>query len=156
MLQRGVDQPVRHSISHDGGTKFVDTGGPHTAFVFNLANSAGAVVTITNPSTGFWNYANEPANQTPYGLFSNGIGCCGNGASNAQPSPLEFKVTRSTGISLSSFAANSAGYRFSADVFSGYTGLTGNVAAVPEPETYAMLLAGLGLLGLIAGRRKQP
>lgn len=26
--------------------------------------------------------------------------------------------------------------------------------AIPEPETYAMLLAGLGLLGLAAGRRK--
>lgn len=29
------------------------------------------------------------------------------------------------------------------------------VAPVPEPETYAMLLAGLGLLGFIASRRKQ-
>jgi hypothetical protein len=28
------------------------------------------------------------------------------------------------------------------------------VAAVPEPETYAMLLAGLGLVGAIARRRK--
>lgn len=28
------------------------------------------------------------------------------------------------------------------------------VAAVPEPETYAMLLAGLGLLGFTANRRK--
>jgi len=28
------------------------------------------------------------------------------------------------------------------------------VAAVPEPETYAMLLAGLGLLGFTASRRK--
>ena len=26
--------------------------------------------------------------------------------------------------------------------------------AVPEPETYAMLLAGLGLLGFLAHRRK--
>ena len=29
------------------------------------------------------------------------------------------------------------------------------VAAVPEPETYAMLLAGLGLMGVIARRRKE-
>lgn len=29
------------------------------------------------------------------------------------------------------------------------------VAAVPEPETYAMLLAGLGLMGAVARRRKQ-
>ena len=31
----------------------------------------------------------------------------------------------------------------------------GTVAAVPEPETYAMMLAGLGLLGVVARRRKQ-
>lgn len=30
-----------------------------------------------------------------------------------------------------------------------------NLAPVPEPETYAMLLAGLGLMGAVARRRKQ-
>jgi hypothetical protein len=30
-----------------------------------------------------------------------------------------------------------------------------NIAPVPEPETYAMLLAGLGLMGFVARRRKQ-
>jgi hypothetical protein len=29
-----------------------------------------------------------------------------------------------------------------------------NVAAVPEPETWAMLLAGLGMVGALAGRRR--
>jgi hypothetical protein len=30
-----------------------------------------------------------------------------------------------------------------------------NVSAVPEPETYAMMLAGLGLLGFVARRKKK-
>lgn len=30
-----------------------------------------------------------------------------------------------------------------------------NIAPIPEPETYAMLLAGLGLMGFVARRRKQ-
>lgn len=32
--------------------------------------------------------------------------------------------------------------------------ISGYVAAVPEPETYGMLLAGLGLMGFVAARRK--
>ena len=32
--------------------------------------------------------------------------------------------------------------------------VTLNIAAVPEPETYAMMLAGLGLLGWVGRRRK--
>jgi hypothetical protein len=37
-------------------------------------------------------------------------------------------------------------------------GKTGNVATVtpiPEPEIYAMLVAGLGLMGFVARRRRQ-
>lgn len=32
--------------------------------------------------------------------------------------------------------------------------LSSNVAAVPEADTYAMMLAGLGLMGAIARRKK--
>ena len=35
------------------------------------------------------------------------------------------------------------------------SGSIGTMTAVPEPETYAMLLAGLGLMGFVARRRKQ-
>lgn len=35
------------------------------------------------------------------------------------------------------------------------SGVGNSVPAIPEPETYAMMLAGLGLLGIAARRRKQ-
>lgn len=45
------------------------------------------------------------------------------------------------------FPSNTAGWRY------GYFGGNLLVEAVPEPETYAMLLAGLGLMGVVARRR---
>jgi hypothetical protein len=33
--------------------------------------------------------------------------------------------------------------------------IRGNVAAIPEPETYALMLAGLGIVGFVARRRKR-
>jgi hypothetical protein len=41
------------------------------------------------------------------------------------------------------------------NVFDGYNLAFHAIAAVPEPETYAMLLAGLGLMGTVARRRQQ-
>ena len=45
-----------------------------------------------------------------------------------------------------------AGYTIT---FSPGIGNSAAVAAIPEPETYTMMLAGLGLLGYVARRRKQ-
>ena len=40
------------------------------------------------------------------------------------------------------------------DSYSGLSEVKFFTSAVPEPETYAMFLAGLGLMGAIARRRK--
>lgn len=58
-------------------------------------------------------------------------------------------LLKSNGNNTLSFSA--AG---KADGIGGYIGNV-VVAAVPEPETYAMMLAGLGLVGAVARRRKQ-
>jgi N-acetylmuramic acid 6-phosphate (MurNAc-6-P) etherase len=66
-------------------------------------------------------------------------------------------------LTLASLEQNAALQFFAADIISGTTGNTGAVDAsqalpptsVPEPETYAMLLAGLGMMGFVARRRKQ-
>jgi autotransporter-associated beta strand protein len=42
-----------------------------------------------------------------------------------------------------------------ASIFYTANGVGLTVAAVPEPETYALMLAGLGLMGFVASRRKQ-
>lgn len=57
-----------------------------------------------------------------------------------------------SGVSGESVGVHSANYT---DLFRDMTG-TQVIASVPEPETYGMMLAGLGLLGLLRRRRSTP
>lgn len=112
-------------------------------------------------STKIWNY---------------GPGCCGNGRSTkdlgisysadglnytsfdnvvlAQPTTDPFG---GEAFNLG-FTARYVKFALNSNYGDPYTGLSEvkfyNVAAVPEPETYGMMLAGLGLIGFIAARRK--
>jgi hypothetical protein len=165
LTQDGANQ-VDVSVSLIAGARFVDTGGPHTSFVYNL-NVGG--VTISDLTSGF-SAIPGPLSNTPFGSFSNGItsDCCGSQGNNSHSSPLNFSVNRAGGISIANFILSGSdgnghpgGYLFSADIL--FNGFTGNVASglppitrsIPEPETYAMLLAGLGLMGFVARRRQR-
>lgn len=65
----------------------------------------------------------------------------------------------STGATTSTSVTNTSGYALIPGVLHAYkasaTDLAGYTAPVPEPEIYAMLLAGLGLVGFTTRRRKQ-
>ena len=143
---------------------FVNTGGPHHAFAFNLANDGTPGVVSNLLPGGF--AADGSGINTPFGTFSNLIDWTGQngGPPNGNAGPLSFRITDAGGISFSSFIASTGqslapgGWLFSADLWAnGFTGnvATNNTPAIPEPETYAMMLVGFGLLGFVARRRKQ-
>lgn len=161
------------------GFKFVDTGTPvrHSPFGFNLTAPTLATFVTTPP----WVVsAGGPFGNNPYGTFNKELDCCAqNGAVAAVTSPLDFEVHSANGITFlgvggsqvgnvitfgtgDRFMSNTGGWWFVADVVApgGATGLIAArdlapTAVIPEPETYAMMLAGLGLLGFTAARRSK-
>ena len=138
---------------------FVNTGN-HTPFAFNL-NDAPDSITFNVPpgASGFTVGSPPPFPDPSFGDFAYGIFCssCGAGGSNPNPGPLNFTITDADGINVNSFIGNAGGWVFAADILvRGATGaVSTNTPAIPEPETYAMMLVGFGLLGFVARRRRQ-
>ena len=76
---------------------------------------------------------------------------------NHNPKQYVFDISGWNGVStidFSGFWANGGGEISHVAIFNNAApGGGGTVAAIPEPETYAMLLAGLGLVGFAARRK---
>ena len=77
---------------------------------------------------------------------------------NNTPAQYVFNISTWNGtetLNLSGFWANTNGSISNVAIFNNTApgGGGGTIAAIPEPETYAMLLAGLGLVGFAARRK---
>lgn len=137
------------SVNLTDGVKLVNTGGPHTPFVFNLASPATVTIlpaSSDDPAGFFVLSGDQPA--TPFGSFTYGIGYDGrNGGGHGNLGPLVFSVYDATGITYADFIGNAGGFVFAADVL-GTGGSTGSVAAVsPVPLPAALPLFGAAVLG---------
>lgn len=115
-----------------------------TTVTFSTPVSAAAFSVLTNPTTPGSSTFIASLGSSPVEVYSvltcvPGIGGC----------PAVSQYVGFTGITFDkiTFIPAGVGEKMVIDNL--------QIAAIPEPETYAMMLAGLGLLGFVARRRKQ-
>ena len=132
----------------------------------------GDIGTITDAGPQTFSVSTPNAVNPPFGSFQFGIACatnCSNGNSQGgYNDPLTFTVANSTIADFfvpSTNAGDLGPAYFAADVVwradtqsfgaTGAIGVTHITTPVPEPETYALFLAGLGAMGFMAKRRRK-
>jgi hypothetical protein len=128
------------------------TGGHATVNSFHFSQA------VVDPLVALWSIGNSGTPVTfnflddaKFSILSQGAGNWGGGslvqAGNS--------VTGREGNGLLQFKGTYTDISFTTPDYESYYGATvGAIAAVPEPETYAMILAGLGVIGAMVRRRK--
>lgn len=137
-----------HKIVDVAGNQFMQFGGGDSAYTsFGVTTGGDYMLNFDYNGSGFWALYNQDL------------------SSYVSPGPLvQFNGT-GTDMTLLTLSGNTSYKLFFGSVGAGLPGLvTGMeldnvsitaVTPVPEPESYAMLVAGLGVLGFMSRRRQQ-
>jgi PEP-CTERM motif len=167
-----ISGDVSVMVSLRSDLNFVDTGESHAPFTFNIKGAVSSDITGISFYDGLGDVFaidKDDVKNAPFGEFKFGIVCksvVGNkctkgGSGGGYADPLSFTVKNANLLDFAFLSEDGKpNAYFAADVINenGKTGAVGStmtvVTAVPETETYAMMLAGLGLMGTIARRRK--
>lgn len=129
-------------VTHIEAGVFTDTF-TFTGLADGFFNSS--LVTIGFRDTDNIDFTSVSVNGQMYNLVGNGLGLeVANFTPQQLNAPIVLSVMGIAGPSLADGTALSASYAG-----------TANLAPVPEPETYALMLAGLGVVGML-GRRRFP
>jgi hypothetical protein len=147
-----VGQCVQYGACYNGGpTPWSDTLSLSNLTSLGLGSNVDLIAQQTSQyvirlgaTTMTFDTTGSPITQTLSAFSGNG---------HADPGPYETDTVGIFSIPINALDATISG-TFGNSVSSSSAGVNVYLGAVPEPETYAMLLAGLGLIGFIAYRRK--
>lgn len=110
------------------------------AYVFSKSNTDGTAYSSTALGLYAYDVLTEELLSNPYTFFNT-------------PFTINESIDREQRISLEYFSDVDTTIKFYANLNT-YVDANENVAVIPEPKTYAMLLAGLGLIGFAVHQRK--
>jgi hypothetical protein len=157
LLLTGVTFDVSGGLNLSGSTTSVQS---FTSIVDGMTGTLVASAEGSSPwlwatGQGFTNYLTAlvggvGTNGPDYGILNSGVTTVGASLQTAGHNPMYQGTTVfhivNAGISENTVFSNAVG-RFNTDL--------AVATPVPEPETYALMLAGLGVVGYMARRRKQ-